>query len=281
MSGKEPQMSIFEIISRWISGGEASGNTGQADTGDSWLSKVDPRFLPPPEGFDYGDDGSGSTDSGSSGDAGIGADIEEGIPRRLPPLAMLVIADLHACTYRTLSELQDIMKTEAYDCVLFLGDIFQEDIERLVPHADGRPCFYVLGNHDREGQNTGIEGLEDLDGRTAEVCGVRISGASGSVRYKPGDFCMRSEDEVQEALDRTGRTDILISHEAPWHFLEADSTHRGYKAITRFIEREEPAMHIFGHYHTREDRIRGNTREICVYRCCLISTMPYSNRGIL
>ena len=55
-SGKEPCMSIFENISRWISGGKASGNTGQtdpADTGDSWLSKIDPRFLPPPEGFDY------------------------------------------------------------------------------------------------------------------------------------------------------------------------------------------------------------------------------------
>ena len=254
MSGKEPQMSIFEIISRWISGGEASGNTGQADTGDSWLSKVDPRFLPPPEGFDYGDDGSGSTDSGSSGDTGIGTDMEEGIPRRLPPLSMLAIADLPC-----------IASYPVFPCVVMAEYVHG----RLFPfnescnHADGRPCFYVLGNHDREGQNTGIEGLEDLDGRTAEVCGVRISGASGSVRYKPGDFCMRSEDEVQEALDRTGRTDILISHEAPWHFLEADSTHRGYKAITRFIEREEPAMHIFGHYHTREDRIRGNTREIC------------------
>jgi predicted phosphodiesterase len=71
------------------------------------------------------------------------------------------------------------LEESEYDCVLLLGDIYRKDAKNIAEHAGGKPCLYVSGNHDEWGQNEGIPGMECIDGRTVEVCGVKISGAGG------------------------------------------------------------------------------------------------------
>ena len=145
--------------------------------------------------------------------------------RAISPISMLVIADLHTCSREDLQSLKDAAEVETYGCVLFLGDIMRDDILSILPHTKGKPCLYVLGNHDRWDQNEGIPGLMNLDGKTVSVCGVRISGVSGAPRYKDGNFAMRTEEEMEAVLSRVGDTDILVSHESPWHLLATNTPH--------------------------------------------------------
>ena len=181
------------------------------------------------------------------------------------PINVLAIADLHTTTYREIERIIEIEKEEDYDCVILLGDICREDAEKIAENAD-EPCFCVSGNHDKVGQYDGIRNLEDIDGKTVVVNGVRISGVSGSLRYKPGDFCMRTEDEVREVLSGIGNTDILVSHESPYHLMNPNKTHGGFLAISDFLKEKKPKVHLFGHHHEPYEEMRDDVYEICVYK---------------
>lgn len=196
----------------------------------------------------------------------------------LPPASFLVIADLHLFLYEEMMELMDIMETEDYDGVIFLGDIYREDVKKIVGYARGKPCYYVVGNHDRMDQNEGIDGLEDIDGKTVECCGIRISGAGCALRYKSGDWGMRTEEEMEEVMKKLGGTDILVSHESPYHLIYQNQSHGGFRAITKFIKEKEPQIHLFGHYHEPMEKTLYQTEEICVYGYAMVTTNPFRIR---
>ena len=201
--------------------------------------------------------------------------------RALPPLRMLVFADLHSTWWETVRDLIQIADREEYDCVLFLGDICADDIRAILPHTKGVPCLYVLGNHDGWNQNKKTGGLTDMDGKTIVINGIRISGVSGGPKYKYDDHAMRTEEEMEKALEGVGETDILISHDSPYHLMGTNWSHGGFAAITDFIDREKPALHIFGHHHTDHEEIVRGTREICVYGCALITTSPFEIQKLM
>lgn len=201
--------------------------------------------------------------------------------RKIPDVTAVVLADLHMCFYEDVRKIKEVLRSEPYDCVIFLGDIMAEDIKEFVPCAGGRPCLYILGNHDEWGQNNNIPGLTYIDGRTVSVNGVRISGVSGGPKYKEGPYGMRTEEEVREALSHIEDTDILISHESPYHLLNPNRSHAGFQAISDFLDEKRPPLHIFGHHHIDHEEIRNSTREVCVYGCAVITTDPYSVKKIL
>lgn len=197
-------------------------------------------------------------------------------PRDIGALRMIVIADLHACYYKDAMAIRTILKTEEYDCVLFLGDIHAGDIKSFVPCAGGRPCLYVLGNHDEWHQNRGIDGLTDLDRKVVKIRGVRIGGASGAPRYKQNpDFAMRTEEEIGKVLDGLGEVDILVTHESPYHLMSQNTAHGGYMAITDYLAKNDVPLHIFGHHHENYEEVIEGTREVCVYGCAMVQTMPF------
>ena len=203
-------------------------------------------------------------------------------PRAVAPVKAVVLADLHLCFPEDMRKILDILETEKYDCVLFLGDIWTADIKKIVSHAGGRPCFYVLGNHDEWLQNCDIDGLTDLDGQTAEIRGVKISGVSGAPRYRDEcNFCMRTEDEVVGVLRNIGDTDILISHESPYHLLNKNPAHSGYLAIADFLKEKDVPIHLFGHHHIAYSETVGSAHEICVYGCAIVCTNPFKVRHIV
>lgn len=198
-------------------------------------------------------------------------------PRPVGPVKMIVIADLHMCFFEDSQIIQSVLETKKYDCVLFLGDIFASDIKKFVSCAGGRPCLYVLGNHDEWQQNYDIDGLTDLDGDVVEICGVRIGGVSGAPRYKQDpNLCMRSEEEVANALRSLGAVDILVSHESPYHLLNKNFAHGGFQAITDYLRQYDVPLHIFGHHHINYDEVVDGTREVCVYGCSAVKTRPFS-----
>ena len=182
--------------------------------------------------------------------------------------------------HEDIRKIKEVLRSEYYDCVIFLGDIMAEDIREFVPCACGRPCLYILGNHDEWGQNSNIPGLTYIDGKTVSVNGVRISGVSGGPKYKEGPYGMRTEEEVRKTLSYIEDTDILISHESPYHLLNQNRSHAGFQAISDFLDEKKPLLHIFGHHHIDNEEIRNSTREVCVYGCTVITTDPYSVKKI-
>ena len=140
----------------------------------------------------------------------------------LPSLRILTIADLHSC---------------------FPEDM--EAIENIVKAVSPKPCYYVLGNHDRNGQNNGIDGLICMDGEKIEINGITLGGVSGGPRYKQGDFAMRTEKEIEEQLNKIGYVDILISHESPYHLMSNNTSHSGFEAITDYILEKHPYMQYY------------------------------------
>ena len=202
------------------------------------------------------------------------------VPRRIPKLTILVIADLHSCFRESMERLNIAAESESYDCVLFLGDIKASDIRMIIPHTGGKPCFFVLGNHDEWHQNDNIDGIADIDGRTAVVNNVRISGVSGAPRYKDGDWVMRTEEELGKAIEKIGETDILVSHESPHYLMSKNFAHCGYTAITDFLEKGDVPLHIFGHHHKDFEKVVGKTLEVCVYGCSVITTEPFAVKKI-
>lgn len=185
-------------------------------------------------------------------------------------LTLFVVADLHTCHWEDMTAIQNALEKYSYDCVLFLGDIFMEDVKEIAFYSIA-PSYYVLGNHDYWGQNERISGLTNIDGRVEDVYDVRIGGLSGGPRYKEGNFAMRTQEQAYDAIRKLGDTDILVTHESPYHLINTNSSHSGFQAITDYIEEKKPKLHIFGHHHIQEETQLGETREICVYKCAILS----------
>lgn len=199
----------------------------------------------------------------------------------IPALNMFVVTDLHSCYYEDMEIIREAMEENDFDCVLFLGDIFREDVEKIVGYANEKPCYYALGNHDGSHQNENIQGLENIDGEVIDINGVCIAGLSCGPRYKSGDYAMRTEKEMEEIANKLGRSDILVSHESPYHFMSETRSHGGFKAISDYISRIQPQLHIFGHHHDRFEGTYEKTKEICIYKCAIISTSPFSIKYVL
>jgi len=204
------------------------------------------------------------------------------VPRSLPPLKILAISDLHTCFQEDMKALNRIMEKENPECICLLGDIAKTDLKILAKKALERdiPCLSVLGNHDYWGDNDGIRGLTNLDGKTADIHGVVIAGISGAPRYKPGPYAMRTEEEIEAVAGLLPSCDILISHESPLNLLSTNRSHSGFQAISSYIKRANPAIHIFGHHHWQYDDIADGTAEVCVYKAAILETDPYSIRHV-
>ena len=158
--------------------------------------------------------------------------------------------------------------------MLSCGDLPFDYLEYLVSRLDV-PLLYVPGNHDPsvrlpdstwaplafEAQVPGPEGCENVDGRIAEVLGLRIAGLGGCLRYKAGPNQYSQAQMRWRALHLEFRTrlkrvrnrrklDILVTHAPPFGLAEAkDAAHVGFIAFNRLIQSFQPALFIHGHIH--------------------------------
>jgi len=185
-------------------------------------------------------------------------------------LTIVAVADLHSCFREDMEAIRNALEKYRHDCVLLLGDIFAEDV-REISSCTPAPCYYVLGNHDYWGQNNSVSRATDLDSVVVSVNGIRIGGIGAGVKYKPGNYAMRTQEEVYAATEKLGETDILISHESPYHLLNTNTSHSGFQAISDYVAEKKPKLHLFGHHHIREERMIGETKEVCIYQCAILS----------
>ena len=86
---------------------------------------------------------------------------------------------------------------------------------------------------------------------------------------------MRTEEEIGKVLDGLGEVDILVTHESPYHLMSQNTAHSGFMAITDYLSKNNVPLHIFGHHHDNYEEVIKGTREVCVYGCAMVRTMPF------
>ena len=134
------------------------------------------------------------------------------------PVKIAFISDLHNTLYgKDMSELADSVDRFSPDVVILGGDFFnyvwgEENSVRFAEIVSDRyPCFYTLGNHEfKRGQQDIIKkemsamGINVLDGKYADIAGIRIHGIDGgSFREQLGNCT---------SAIAADRYNILINH---------------------------------------------------------------------
>ena len=179
------------------------------------------------------------------------------------------------------------------EVILACGDLPFDYLRCLMDVLD-IPLVFVPGNHDpdvsgyrrsragltlRAGMPARVPwppGAVNVDGTVAEVCGMRIAGLGGSLRYHdgPNQYSERQQTwRARRLIARAGRghrrdarpLDVLLTHAPPRGVGDGDDLpHRGFAALHLAIERLQPAWLLHGHVHpygaAAPDTVVGSTR---------------------
>lgn len=137
------------------------------------------------------------------------------------------------------------------------------DLERVLGAIPATiPKYGVLGNHDGWGLYR-MHGIEDVHGVSVETpFGFRIAGMQGSIRYKPGDCPMLTDEESSELANRMPGAELFICHDGPKKLhASADKAHAGLLGVSDYIRLQAPQHTLCGHHHIRTEQERiGQTR---------------------
>ena len=169
---------------------------------------------------------------------------------------------------------------EGVELILSCGDLPAEYLSFLTCFTDA-PILYVRGNHDGGYDRKPPEGCVCAEDDIVRVCGVRVLGLGGCMRYRPGAQDMYTEREMARRcrrlcwkLHRNGGFDILLTH-APARGVGdmEDLPHRGFEAFLTLMDRWKPRYHVYGHVHRdygavgfMRERRRGETTCVNAYR---------------
>jgi Icc-related predicted phosphoesterase len=114
--------------------------------------------------------------------------------------------------------------------------------------AVGKPVLLISGNHD-------LTPWEDYES-VLNIHGKRVEfGEWSFVGYR---FTAVEKSEEERGKDLEGlrglvdRKTVLLTHEPPFGKLDSseyEAVHWGGKALARFVRKQRPAFHLFGHIH--------------------------------
>ncbi len=167
-------------------------------------------------------------------------------------MRVLHVTDVHCDTVR----LAKVLDQEVYDLVVATGDFECVDTaEALIARAKS-PIVAISGNMD---DPSIARVLRDagalLDGRIAEVKGLRVAGVGGL-------DTAGSLSALRSKLGDNTRVDILLSHHPPRGVLDRTfiGIRIGLKEILELVNELKPDVHLFGHVHeSRGAERRGET----------------------
>ena len=206
-------------------------------------------------------------------------------------MKLLCCADFHNSFNLTGFEAK--AKSCAPDVIVTLGDISVQDLRVIKKTADtlGIPVIGICGNHDEVDALAKV-GIEDLHGRSKTINGVSFAGIGGSLRYKPSDNMFLSQRESIDVAKKLPKADVLITHDKAytgWSYTGwfvdtraqyAKDPHAGLVGITKYICKNKPKYHLYGHLHHRMAEETHGTTSRCVYGIQLIEIGGNSNEEI-
>lgn len=186
-------------------------------------------------------------------------------------LNILIYSDLHSISENELKCIKN--PPQNIDIVILLGDIERDDIILIRKNINPNiPVLSVLGNHDEWDTNDNIPGVINLHEETFCLNGVSFAGISGAYKYKNSPSrCMLTQEESIDICSRLPAADIFVTHDSQYEFFDTNPAHQGLKGITQYINRNKPKIHLFGHHHYSYDKVINGTREICTYKCGILT----------
>lgn len=165
------------------------------------------------------------------------------------------------------------------DVVFFLGDVFYSDIEAVMDCKElaNIPKVGIIGNHDSHDILKEF-GIGDLHLKTTEICGYKVGGFGGSIKYKDDiSYLMYTNKQSEEVLANFEPCDILITHDKPCFKKPLIvHAHSGLTGIAKYIERCEPKYVLHGHVH---DRNLTYFKETAIRCCYNVETIELPDRG--
>ena len=153
--------------------------------------------------------------------------------------------------------------------------------DKLAADVLSIPAIGVCGNHDEVDTLVKV-GIEDLHGRSKTINGVSFVGMGGSLRYKPSDNMFLSQRESIDVTKKLPKADVLITHDKAYTgwsctgwFADtkaqyAKDPHAGLAGITKYIRKNKPKYHLYGHLHQRMTEEKHGMTSMCVYGIQLI-----------
>jgi Icc-related predicted phosphoesterase len=178
------------------------------------------------------------------------------------------------------------------DLVVACGDLPFDYLEYLLTTIS-KPLLYVPGNHDpdltprrqasttvnflaySELDNPGPEGCTNIDGRIADVAGLRLAGLGGSHRYRDGPNQYSQKEMAKRCRRlllrsrfrdrmRSPLVDVFIAHSPPSGLGDDDDPcHQGFESFHHMVRVAAPKYLVHGHIHpygvNMADRQLGST----------------------
>ena len=142
------------------------------------------------------------------------------------------------------------------------GDISYDDYEIILKYVPKEKIVALLGNHD-DFEVLNHYGLNDINGKTFEINGLRFGGIQGSFRYKDEKFPSFTHEESIKFLDKMDEVDILLSHSGPYIDDSMGPVHSGLKGITYYLYKNHVPYIIHGHNHENvESYLKNGTKVI-------------------
>lgn len=191
-------------------------------------------------------------------------------------MKLLCCADLHNSFDLTHFETQTYDKEP--DIIVTLGDISVQDLRIIKRTADnlGIPAIGICGNHDEPFALQSV-GIDDLHGKVKTIDGVSFAGIGGSLRYNRSNYMFLTQQLSIEVAAALPKADVLITHDKPYSgwFVDtkaqfAKDPHAGLAGITKYIRKNKPKYHLYGHLHQRMTEEKYGTTSMCVYGIQLI-----------
>jgi Icc-related predicted phosphoesterase len=182
-----------------------------------------------------------------------------------PSVTLAVIGDIHSHAERLERVLARIASARA-DGILLVGDLgsgglhlarfrsrsriasYERSVKVVLERVQalGLPVLWVPGNHDLPD----LEGPGNIDGRSAELAGLRIAGVGGSGPARFGFAYEWGEDEIRALA--VPACDVLLCHApplgTPLDVLARDRRHVGSQALRELAERHD-GVYVCGHIH--------------------------------
>lgn len=165
-------------------------------------------------------------------------------------------------THGIMTKLLELYPNIEADLVFVLGDLYNTEA-KMIDNLFKVPILGIHGNHDDE-RTFNETSILDIHNCLVEADDMTILGIQGSHRYKPTQIYGYTQQEAINIFKQLPKTNILLCHDGPYNENQ-DDAHCGLKGITEYINKNQPDIFIYGHYHKNQHYKINNTDCYCVY----------------
>ncbi len=189
-------------------------------------------------------------------------------------MKIIAFVDVHGEIGRV-KEIAEKAKHEKVDALICAGDLtfFGTALDELIKKLDiGLPLLIIPGNHefpeDIKGAAKKHNFVKNIHANTFTLASCMFFGLGGSKITPFSTPFEMDELEIEKKLSKFSKKKteklILVTHETPLNTRldSVDGMHLGSSAIRKFIEKNQPAYCICGHFHEnagKEDKIGRTT----------------------